>query len=359
MALEYYSPDYFTAKARFVAACERLGFEVHSLPVDAPSPTDEPLTIEVAVAGAPRATSALVVSSGVHGVEGFFGSAVQLAFLEGLPPDWRPPPETSLVFIHALNPFGFAWQRRFNENNVDLNRNFLLSEQEYSGAPPLAGTFRQALMRQANRMRFGAATSRMALLAWRHGVRSFWETLPVGQYEFPDWLFFGGSARSQSAELLHDLLPSLLEGCAEVVHLDYHTGLGRWGECKLLLSELDSTENVEWWKAHFGAEHVVEANGAKRAYEIRGGFGTWLQAQFPESRYRFATAEFGTYSGMRVIRALADELHWHGKLGAKFPDHQARSRLTEMFVPRNRQWRIVSLRRGVELIQRAAKLEIA
>jgi hypothetical protein len=26
--------------------------------------------------------------------------------------------------VHALNPFGFAWLRRVNEYNVDLNRNF-------------------------------------------------------------------------------------------------------------------------------------------------------------------------------------------------------------------------------------------
>ncbi len=80
-------------------------------------------------------TSALVVSSGVHGVEGFFGSAVQLAFLEKLPPDWRPPEGAAVVLIHALNPFGFAWQRRFNEENVDLNRNFLLAEQTYCRRP--------------------------------------------------------------------------------------------------------------------------------------------------------------------------------------------------------------------------------
>jgi hypothetical protein len=28
------------------------------------------------------------------------------------------------MLIHALNPFGFAWLRRVNEANVDLNRNF-------------------------------------------------------------------------------------------------------------------------------------------------------------------------------------------------------------------------------------------
>jgi hypothetical protein len=353
-ALGFYSSDYFTAKQRFVAACDRLGFDQHSLPIEAPSPRDEPLTIDIAVAGTPQPARALVVSSGVHGVEGFFGSAVQLAFLESLPVDWRPPPGTALVMIHALNPFGFAWQRRFNENNVDLNRNFLLPEQEYAGAPPLAGMFRQSLMRGASRLRYGASTSRMALLALRHGVRSFWETLPVGQYEFPDWLFFGGSSRSQSAALLLDMLPGILASCREAVHLDFHTGLGRWADCKLLLSELDSADNAGWWKANFGAANVVEAKNGARSYQIRGGFGTWLQSQFPDCKYRFATAEFGTYSAMRVIGALTAELQWHVKLGTQSPQHKARRRLAEMFVPRDRRWRSASLTRGVSLIQNAA-----
>ena len=27
--------------------------------------------------------------------------------------------------VHALNPVGFSWVRRVNEDNVDLNRNFV------------------------------------------------------------------------------------------------------------------------------------------------------------------------------------------------------------------------------------------
>ena len=31
----------------------------------------------------------------------------------------------SIVLLHASNPYGFAWGRRVNEDNVDLNRNFV------------------------------------------------------------------------------------------------------------------------------------------------------------------------------------------------------------------------------------------
>ena len=44
-------------------------------------------------------------------------------------------PPLRCVLLHALNPFGFAWRRRVNEDNVDLNRNFLLDDEGYVGCP--------------------------------------------------------------------------------------------------------------------------------------------------------------------------------------------------------------------------------
>ncbi len=61
-------------------------------------------------------------SIGLHGVGGFPGSAIQLQFLNELPEVRRGG---AIVLGHILNPYGMAWIRRFNENNVDLNRNFL------------------------------------------------------------------------------------------------------------------------------------------------------------------------------------------------------------------------------------------
>jgi hypothetical protein len=351
---DYYSPDYFTAKQRFLTAATRLGLAHHSLPIQAASPNAEPLTIDVAVAGPPKPRSAVVVSSGVHGVEGFFGSAVQLAFLDRLPARWRPPDGAALIMIHALNPFGFAWRRRFNENNVDLNRNFLLPEETYAGSPPLADTFRQAMM-AGPRGPFGLGTARLAMLAIRHGMRSFWDTLPVGQYDFPDWLFFGGHGRSQSADAIDRLMPDLLEETDETVHLDFHTGLGRWSRYQLLLPDAADPENAAWWKRHFGASHVKESVRAAGYYPVRGGLGTWLRARLPHCVYRYATAEFGTYSPSRVIQDLVHELRWHAKLGLDSADHWARRRLAETFVPKSRRWRAATLERGLTLIRRATE----
>ncbi len=115
--------DYLTARERFRAAAARLGCAVEAHPIGAEGPHGEALTIDVAIVPGANPERALVVSSGIHGVEGFLGSAIQCSLLE----EWvDAPPPIRCVLLHALNPFGFAWRRRVNETNVDLNRNLLL-----------------------------------------------------------------------------------------------------------------------------------------------------------------------------------------------------------------------------------------
>jgi hypothetical protein len=74
---------------------------------------------------------ALIHSSGLHGVEGFAGSAIRLALLEQLP---SISSDGAILVLHALNPYGMAWFRHVNVNNVNLNRNFITSEEQRTGS---------------------------------------------------------------------------------------------------------------------------------------------------------------------------------------------------------------------------------
>ena len=130
-----FSPDYTTARERFRAeACAR-GFGHEAFPVGGIDPDGADLTIDAAIWGSSRSRHAVVVSSGLHGVEGYLGSAVQLAFLRQGFGEPALPDNVAVVLLHALDPFGFAWGRRFDEENVDLNRNFLVNGDVYRGSP--------------------------------------------------------------------------------------------------------------------------------------------------------------------------------------------------------------------------------
>src|SRR5215510_13293421 len=106
----------------FHALAARARAMVETLPLDAKGPAGESLGIDIAWIGSRQPKNVLVHSSGLHGVEGFAGSAIHLQFLNALP---TLAPDTAILLVHILNPFGMAWLRRVNENNVDLNRNFI------------------------------------------------------------------------------------------------------------------------------------------------------------------------------------------------------------------------------------------
>ncbi len=348
-----FSPTYSKARKRFRAACSALGCNINALTLDIRGPDDETLTIDLARLGPARSRRTVVVSSGLHGVEAPLGSAVQLAYLAQLANTCQGS-DVSVVLIHALNPFGFAWRRRFNEHNVDLNRNFLLAHQNYEGAPPLAAQFQRVLGSHRKPSRFAVANLRMGYLAARHGMKSFWQTLPVGQYELPEWLFYGGRELSQTGKFLRASLPDVIGEAIEVVHLDFHTGLGRWGECELLLSEEESAEEIEWWTNRYDGESVVASHSPTR-YNVRGGFGPWLQTLLPDCHYHFATAEYGTYGPTRMLRALSDECRWTNAIPQLPPDHWSRSRLAEAFIPTSSRWRLRCLEHGNRLVARACE----
>src|SRR5215472_10329463 len=122
-AAAIFPPDFTGARERFLALAARAELPVKTHENPRKGPTAERLATDVALQGDPSATKLLVTISGSHGVEGFCGSGCQA--------DWlmesaraELPADLALLHIHALNPFGFAWLRRVNEDGVDLNRNF-------------------------------------------------------------------------------------------------------------------------------------------------------------------------------------------------------------------------------------------
>ena len=110
-----FSSDYAEARDRFREAAKAAGGRLEAYPIDAKGPGNSDLAIDVAlVGGPPDPERVVVVSSGLHGVEGFFGSAIQLAWLQAggrsqLPAGLR------LVLVHGANPYGFAWRRRWDD----------------------------------------------------------------------------------------------------------------------------------------------------------------------------------------------------------------------------------------------------
>lgn len=342
------------ARDQFRRQARTLGARLESFAVGSRGPEGEELAFDAAWLGCDRPRRLLIVSTGVHGAEGFFGSAVQQCFLEEELRGATLPDDGALLFLHGLNPYGFAWRRRFNEANIDLNRNFLLEGQKYAGCPPLyPALLRLFPMNVKPQPRNFMLLGKVAYVLMRHGSRELRKNIPVGQYDHPEGPFFGGHGPSATQRHLAEAMPRWLAGVQEVAHLDFHTGLGPFGSHKLLIEEDTNEPSGRWWLKWFLTDEVEACISARTAYPTRGAFGPWCQSHLPNGDYRFATAEFGTYPPMRVLAAILAEnrAYWCGL--QQHPEYEwTRKRLMDVFLPTDEYWRDQCVRQGLEIIQR-------
>ncbi len=242
----------------------------------------------------------LVVSSGVHGIEGFFGSAVQIALLERA--SNAASSSINILFLHGLNPFGFARLRRFDQDNVDLNRNFLLPGEPFDGASEVYAKLDRFLNPSSPPPYWEPFILKALGPIARFGMRALQQAVAGGQYRFPKGLFFGGKEPSQTQRWLAQRMPNWLEASQSVVHLDFHTGLGAHGSAKLLFDYPLPKRHRDWLNQWYGSDCIAECDSNDAAYTARGGFGRWAVNQRYAANYVFACAEFGTYPRSKCLR---------------------------------------------------------
>ena len=354
--LDLFSPSYEVARRRFRDAARAAGTTVEQHRVDT-GEAGVDFTIDVATVGAREPSWAVVVSSGVHGIEGFFGSAIQLAWLSGQTAGEPPPGGGVVVLIHAVNPSGFARLRRTNEHNVDLNRNFLDTADAYTGAPDGYETLDPFLNPASPPSRLEPFRLKALWHIRRHGLSALKDAVAGGQYRFPRGLFFGGHGPASSTRIMRHYLAGWLGGAPRAVHVDLHSGLGAHGRYRLLLEESAPSPNVEWYRDTFGSQ-VVEAGsgGVGTAYEASGTLGGWAMTHLGDTRYRFVCAEVGTYPIVRVLGSLRAEnrTHFFGQPSSR-AHRRAKVELLECFCPRSDRWREPVVEQGLAIIDRAVR----
>ena len=348
---DYFSPDYATARQRFRAAAESAGAERISLSLAARGPDAGPLSIDIAWCGDRSARRALLHTSGLHGVEAFAGSAVQIAALMTAR---TVPPDCALVLVHVLNPYGMAWLRRANENNVDLNRNFFLKGTRH--ADDDAGTLYDRLDTLLNPPSPPAADFfklRLLCCAARHGPRQLQQAIAQGQYRYPRGLFYGGRELAPGPASYLDWLARNLGHADYLMALDLHTGLGGHGKSLLMAEPGLGVTSEHALSTALGQPLVALATDASRPYRVTGSMGAALPGVLPRARIDFVLQEIGTYGPLSILAALRDENRWHHH-GSGGLDHPAKHALLEALCPSPPAWRIQALENGLAALRAAA-----
>ncbi len=282
-------------------------------------PSGETLATDVAWVGPTGARRVLVTMSGTHGVEGLAGSGIQTAALAGDP--YRGlPQDTAVVLIHALNPWGFAWERRTNEQGIDVCRNFV----DFRVPLPHNSAFdefaRDLVPEQWEGESRERADQNLGAYIGKAGIDQFREDLATGQFHHWFAPFFGGWAPSWSNRTLRHILREQLANVREIVLLDYHTGLGERGAGQILGFHEPGEVGDELGRACFGERFVSLFGGESIAYPTIGDIAVPVREELGRARCLAGAYEFGTVTAPEVFQALRGDhwLHTYGSFDSPF-----------------------------------------
>ena len=350
-----FSEDYTQARLRFLSASRAAGAKLVAYVNPARGPGDEELVTDVAWIGPDDARTVLATVSATHGVEGFCGSAAQI--------DWlaqggagRLPDGMAALLIHAINPHGFAWIRRVNEDGVDLNRNHI----DFSRPLPANAGYVELADALVPREIAGpvmqAAEAKLA--AWRaqHGEHAYRVARSGGQYTHPQGHCYGGVKPTWSRLTIERIIADCqLAGRDTVAVIDFHTGLGPFGYGEPICDHEPDMISFSRARAWYGDSVTSDALGTSVSIPITGlSHLTW--DRLLGERLVSITLEFGTYSMQRILDALRADYWLHGRGAVDWNADETRrikASLRKHFFPNTDDWKEMVLFRSRQILCQA------
>jgi Protein of unknown function (DUF2817) len=299
-----FSQTYSQARQKFLAAAAKAQCVLSSYQhPTAKGAEGEALTMDVASFLPQGVKQVVFVTSAMHGAEGFCGSGCQVTMLHDVALIERfAKARIGFVFLHAVNPYGFSHLRRTNEDNIDLNRNFV----EYS--EPL----------QANEG-YDEVHSFVVPDQWppspqtrdlvegfiaKNGMAKLQEFVTVGQNKHKDGLFYSGIAPAWSNQTLREILRTHIAPYQAAAWIDIHTGLGPSGHGEKICAGRNAPEELARARLCWGADVVSPYNGESASAAIRGPAGTAMPTECPNTIGTVMALEFGTVPVMEVLQSL-------------------------------------------------------
>ncbi len=350
-----FATSYDEARDKFLAAARIADAWTHRYDNPTKGPKGEALSTDLAWLGPQDASKVVLTISSTHGVEGYCGSGFQADWLSGVGAAGLPD-DTAALFVHAINPYGFAWTRRVTEEGNDLNRNYVDHSKPYpvnQGYLEIADWLVPADFSDAGRR---AADAKLAAFRKKVGDVEFFRAVSGGQYSHPDGMFFGGGGAAWSNRTLHAIVDQYLKNRSDVAVIDFHTGLGPYGYGEPITHYDIDTPASHRVRAFWG-ESVTESKRGQTASQARDGLGHYGLNRVllePKTRLTMCTLEFGTFdreSGQKAFRAD----HWLHKYGDPLGKEAGpiRAAMRRQFYPDTDDWKEAVLFRGHQVTRQA------
>ena len=358
----FYPESYEQAREDFRALSASLSerFEnVTYCPLWVSSEVDNDLTIDICYIPAQNdSLNLLILVSGVHGVEGYVGHAVQKMFVDNYL-DNEMVENTGVLLIHAVNPYGFKYTRRVTENNVDMNRNSPSTPDLYDIRNE-GYTQVYDLINPQKKVRTRSLENRFFFVKAINEIRK--ASLPVlrqavlqGQYTYPEGLYFGGKAPEPQIEVLEPVIARISQPYNRIMVLDLHTGYGERGKLHLFPNPMEDNERerLEYMFEGFS----IDWGDTEDFYTVTGDFVSFVGALNPEKEFYPMVFEYGTLNSQTTmgslksihIMILENQGHQHGYASAR-DSIRVKADLLEMYYPASENWRNYSMQQTRDVL---------
>lgn len=308
-------------------------------------PIVEDLTLDILEFIPEKKEKLLCIMTGLHGIEAYVGDFLLKEFvdkqLENI--DLKT---THVVIVHNINPYGMKYKRKVNENNIDLNRNFIT---DFTALPPNNGynTNKKFFLPKklsssytGECIKFYGKAIKLALTSSKKELK---EATLIGQYEFKNGFFYGGKKPEKSTQIMMDLYDKLAKfGYKQSIYLDLHTGFGPKYQMSIINSP-DETRSVEELKKIFNYPLIQNADGDD-FYKINGDMINYLNTIINLDTDYATCFEFGTIGNalndeIKSLRMMIQEnsiYHFHNKDEEIFK--RIKKDFEELYMPDEKKW---------------------
>lgn len=351
---EVFYDEYEEVRAHLLQTAEILktaGYQVeqYSYPVD----ETEGLYIDNLYLPATEAqTNLIILTTGVHGIEGYIGSVMLDVFWQEIYPEIDAA-NTGVLVVANVNPYGMKYHRRYNENNVDLNRNFILDWESFDLTVnkdyPQVEDFLGPKKQMGNiLLHEGSFYGSMIKTLLASGVDTISNALLGGQYEYAEGVYYGGVGDEKSTTYLKGVFQQSLESSYQnIVHIDIHSGYGpRYN--MVIFNSVFETMNEAETIALFGYNNVISYD-SEAFYPTTGDTTDYfyrLHEQMGIDTTLFSTCfEFGTIGDSFLDSIISmkytieeNQNHWNPS-DNNITNQIIKERYYELFYPTEKEWR--------------------
>lgn len=363
--LSYFDDSYVECRGDFLIRAEALSVKyegVKLVNLQVPSKLDNELFVDVCYIPAQNKKSRLLIlSSGIHGIEGFVGNAVMDLFMENFVTD-ELLDETGILLIHGMNPYGFKYNRRVTENNVDLNRNSDIDPELYNTINSGYGELIDFL-NPTKPVKVGSMKNRFFVVtAIRKIIQA---SLPVlrqavlqGQYQYPDGLYFGGNVQEPQISRIGAGIKKVGSDYDLILNIDLHTGYGERGKLHFFPNPVEDLVLKKQTEDLFEGYQIDWGDGAD-FYTITGDFSGYIGKLLPRKTHISMTFEYGTMDSQKTMGSIKSihnmiienqGVHYGYKRSKD--QKKTEQRFLEMYYPSDPAWRIQIMEQSNEVFQK-------